>query len=50
MWHVWGRGKLHTGFWWKNLMERDHLEDEGVDGRVILRRIFRKWDAGYGLD
>jgi hypothetical protein len=25
-------------------MERDHLEDSGVDGRIIFRRIFRKWD------
>jgi len=22
----------------------------GVDGRIILRWIFRKWDVGYGLD
>ena len=29
-----------------NLMERDHLEDLGVDGRIILRCIFRKWDVG----
>ena len=21
-----------------------------VDGRIILRRIFRKWDVGHGLD
>ena len=30
----------------ENLRERDHLEDPGVDGRVILRWIFRKWDVG----
>jgi hypothetical protein len=27
------------------LRERDHLEDPGKDRRIILRRIFRKWDA-----
>ena len=29
-----------------NLRERDHLGDPGVDGRIILRWIFRKWDVG----
>ena len=28
-----------------NLNERDYLGDPGVDGRVILRWIFRKWDV-----
>jgi hypothetical protein len=46
MWQVWGRGEVYTGFWWGNLRERDHLGDPGVDGRIILRRIFRKWDVG----
>jgi hypothetical protein len=27
-------------------LERDHLEDAGVDGRIILRRIVMKWDGG----
>jgi len=31
-----------TGFWWVNLRERDHLRDPDVDGRIILRWIFRK--------
>jgi len=33
------------GFWWGNLRERDHLGDPGVDGGMILRWIFRKWDV-----
>jgi hypothetical protein len=36
----------HTGVWWRNLGERDHLGDPGIDGRIILRWIFRKWDVG----
>jgi hypothetical protein len=35
-----------TWFWWENLRERDHLRDPNIDGRVILRWIFRKWDVG----
>jgi len=26
-------------------MERDHLEDAGLDGRIILSLIFRKWNV-----
>ena len=46
MWHVWETGEVHTGFWWVNLRKREHLEDVGVDGRIILKRIFKKWDVG----
>jgi hypothetical protein len=28
------------------LRERDHLEDPDVDGSIILRWNFRKWDEG----
>jgi hypothetical protein len=41
-----GRGEVYTGFWWGNLSEREHLEDPGTGGRIILRWIFRKWDVG----
>ena len=39
MWHIWGRsracgtwgrGHLHTGFWWGNVKGGDHLEDQDV--------------------
>ena len=34
-----------TGFWWGNLSEREHWRDPDVDGRIILRLIFRKWEG-----
>ena len=36
---------IWTGSSWENLRERDHLEDPVVDGRIILRWLFRKWDV-----
>ena len=44
--HVYGRGEVRTRFWWGNLRERNYLEDPGVDGRIILKGTFRKWDGG----
>jgi len=40
------RGWGCIGSCWGNLSEGDHLGDPGVDGRIILRWIFRKWDVG----
>jgi hypothetical protein len=42
------RGGMHTEFWWGNLREGYHLIDPGVDGRIILKWIFGKWDGGMG--
>jgi hypothetical protein len=50
MWRVWGRGEVCTGFWLENLSERNHWGDPDIDGRIILRWIFRKWEGVVGLD
>ena len=36
---------MHRMFWYGTLRERDHLEDLGVDVRMILKWIFKK-EAG----
>jgi hypothetical protein len=42
--------KLYTEFWLGNFGERDHLEDVGVDGRIIFIWIFKQWVGEHGLD
>jgi len=37
---------VYTGFCCGNLKESDHLEDPGIDRRIILKWNFRKWDVG----
>jgi hypothetical protein len=40
--HVARMGEAYTGLWSEHLKEREHLREPGVDGRIILRWIFRK--------
>jgi hypothetical protein len=40
-----GKGEACAGVWWGNLMERDHMGEPGVNGRIILIWIFGKWDV-----
>jgi hypothetical protein len=40
-----GRGEVHILFGWRNMREGDHLKDSGINGRIILKLIFKKWDG-----
>jgi hypothetical protein len=44
------RGEVYTGFCWRNQRDRDRFQDPGLDGKMIVRCIFRKWYVGYALD
>jgi hypothetical protein len=43
--HVWETGEVHREIWSGDLSERDHLEDLGADGRIVLIWIFKKLDG-----
>jgi hypothetical protein len=34
---------VHKGFWWGDPRERSHLEETGIDERILLKWIFKKW-------
>jgi hypothetical protein len=35
------RTGMHAIFWWENLNERDHLENLGIDKRIILKWVLK---------
>jgi len=41
VWRAWEKREEHTELWWENTRKRDHLEDLGVDGRIMLKRILK---------
>jgi hypothetical protein len=47
---VGGEERVCRAFGGRKLREKDHLGDLDVDGRIILRWIFRKWYVWVGLD
>jgi hypothetical protein len=49
MWHASERGETCTGFWWESPRERDQLEDQGVEGKMVLEWILGRL-AEWGLE
>ena len=47
-WEAGEAGEVHTEFRWGDQRERDRLEDLGIDGRIILKWIFKKRNGGMG--
>jgi len=45
IWHVWKTGEVQIGFRWGDLRELVHLEDLDVDGKLILKWIFKQLDG-----
>ena len=43
LWQVLGTGEMHKGFGWEYFMEGCQLEDLGLNGREILKFMFKKW-------
>jgi hypothetical protein len=48
---LFGRGEVHTGIWWGELRwgGGKHVEDVGVDERMILRWTFEKLRTGSAI-
>ena len=45
------RGReINLANWRGNLKERVHLKNSGVDVRIILKRVLKKYCAAWGLD
>jgi len=39
-----GRRDTYT-VWWRNLKVRRHLDDKGVEGKIILKCMLKDWDG-----
>jgi hypothetical protein len=50
MWHAWESREKCKRFWWENPKERDHLKDQGADGKMGLEWISGRLAKGCGVD
>jgi hypothetical protein len=45
-----GKAEVHTGFWWGDLREGDHLGDPGVHGEDNIKIDVQEVGWRHGLD
>lgn len=50
IWHIWGLEEVHARFWWGSVKDRNHDQDLGVVGRVMLDGSYRNLLCGCRLD
>ena len=36
---------MHTGYWWGVPRKKKHLKILDIDGRIIFKWTFKKWDG-----
>jgi hypothetical protein len=49
MWHAWDRREKCTRFWLESPKEKDHSEDQGVDGRMVTEWILGRLASGVWI-
>jgi hypothetical protein len=50
MQHTIGSSEMHTKFLFEILKGRNHIEDLGIDGKMILKLFYQKGVGGFGQD
>jgi hypothetical protein len=40
-----GKEAVRTWVWWENLRKCNDMENPGVNRRIILKFIFKKWEG-----
>jgi hypothetical protein len=53
MWYAWERREKCTRFWWESPKDRDHVEDQGVGGKMGSEWMWGRlaWGGGwFGFD
>jgi hypothetical protein len=44
---LYGKHERYTQLWWRDLREKTAWEDLGIDGRIVLKWILKKWNGRH---